>query len=337
MSLKLPDLQNIESAAETVYAFMQASPQLSWPLLNERCGGEVWVKHENHNPTGAFKVRGGLTYIKALLARQQEAQQPAVQQKAPQQKVTGLCAATRGNHGQSIAYAASRFGLSATLVVPQGNSPDKNAAMQALGAELIIEGTDFDESLAHCEALAAERNLHLLPPIASELLTGVATCTWELFSAVPDLDCLYVPIGVGSGICAALAAKKALGLDMEIIGVVSTNANTYQLSFEAGKPIATNSANTLADGLAVRNPSPEALAIILEGVSRIVAVTDEEVQQAIGIYFSDTHNVAEGAGAAPLAALLQDGGAGGKKAGLILTGGNINEQVFRAALETASA
>ena len=305
---------------------MQGSPQLSWPLLNERAGGEVWVKHENHNPTGSFKVRGGLTYIKQLLSQESSSGQ-----------VSGLCAATRGNHGQSLAFAAAKFGLGVTIFVPHGNSPDKNLAMKALGAELIIEGTDFDESLAQCKAVAEERNLHLIPPIDSHLLTGVATYSLEFLSAVPDLDCLYIPIGMGSGICATLAAKQALGLDVEIIGVVAANANTYQLSFAARQPRSTNSADTLADGLAVRNPSPEALAIMLDGVSRIVAVSEAEVQQAIGIYFNDTHNVAEGAGAAALAAMLQEGGAAGRKVGLVLTGGNINEQLFRSALASSAA
>lgn len=320
-NFKLPGLREIEQAAATIYETMQPSPQLSWPLLDMRCGAEVWVKHENHNPTGAFKVRGGLIYVKALVEREPD--------------LAGLCAATRGNHGQSVAFAAARYDLPATIVVPEGNSPDKNAAMKAYGAELITHGADFDESLAYCRELAQERGLHLVPSIDSGLIPGVATWAYELFSAVPDLDRIYVPVGLGSGICGVIAAKRALGLATEIIGVVSANANAYQLSFDAGAPVSTNSADTMADGLAVRNPSPDALDAIKSGVSRIQAVSEEEIQRAIGAYFSDTHNVAEGAGAAPLAALLQGDAEerAGKKIGLPLTGGNINRQVFLAALE----
>jgi threonine dehydratase len=317
--MRLPFLEEIEQSSALIYECMQPSPELEWPLLSQRCGTEVWVKHENHNPTGSFKVRGGLIYVAMLLAQRPE--------------VRGLCAATRGNHGQSVAYAAARHGLSAVIVVPEGNSPDKNAAMQALGAELIIHGRDFDVALDHARELAEARNLHFMPSIDGDLIPGVASYALEFFRNTPPLDRIYVPIGLGSGICGVIAARDALGLKTEIHGVVSSLANAYQLSIAAGKPVSTNTADTLADGLAVRNPSPDALDIIRASVADIVAVDDEEVLRAIGHYFTDTHNVAEGAGAAPLAAILQDPeGVRGKRIGLVLTGGNINEALFRRAL-----
>ncbi len=316
--MMLPDLKEIETAADLVYQSMQPSPQLSWPLLNRRTGCEVWVKHENHNPTGAFKVRGGLVYLNRLL------------EKAPD--CSGVCTATRGNHGQSVAYAAGARGLASVIVVPEGNSPDKNAAMKALGAELVVYGKDFDVALEHARLLADERQLHFMPSLDADLIPGVATYALELFRGAPALDRVYVPIGLGSGICGVIAAKKALGLSMEIVGVVSAEANTYALSFAAGESVPTDSADTLADGLAVRNPSPEALSLISKEVVDVVTVTDDEVLKAIRHYFTDTHNVAEGAGAAALAALLKSDDQVDRKIGLILTGGNINEALFRRAL-----
>ena len=316
--MNLPGLNEIEAAASLVYESMQPSAQISWPLLNERAGCEVWVKHENHNPTGAFKVRGGLIYVSRLVQRDPTC--------------TGLCAATRGNHGQSVAYAAAKYGLKAVVVVPEGNSPDKNAAMKAYGAQLIVYGEDFDVALEHARQVAQGRRLHFMPSLDEDLVPGVATYALEFFRGAPALDRIYVPVGLGSGICGVVAAKRALGLETEIIGVVSARANAYQLSVAAGKPVNTNSADTLADGLAVRNPSPEALAIIRREVKEIVTVEDDEVMQAIGAYFQDTHNVAEGAGAAPLAALLKDQDRKEKRIGVVLTGGNISQALFREAL-----
>ena len=316
--IHLPDLAEIEAAAEVIYKSMQASPQLSWPLLNARTGMNAWVKHENHNPTGAFKVRGGLIYVEQLVNRFPDC--------------PGICAATRGNHGQSVAFAAARHGLQAVIVVPEGNSPDKNAAMKAFGAELIVHGKDFDAALEHCRVLAEERQLHFVPSIDEGLIPGVATWALEFFRGTPALDRIYVPVGLGSGICGVVAAKKALGLDTEVIGVVSSHANTYQLSLAAGKPVGTNSADTIADGLAVRNASADALDIIRGEVSIIVDVDDEEVLGAIGYYFNDCHSIAEGAGAAPLAAAMKDAGNRGRNIGLVLTGGNIDQALFLRAL-----
>jgi threonine dehydratase len=270
-------------------------------------------------PTGAFKLRGGLVYMHELRERE-----PGVR---------GVIAATRGNHGQSIAVAARRFGLEATIVVPHGNSLEKNAAMRAQGAELVEHGSDFQDALEHAQALAARDGLHLVPSFHPALVRGVASWALELLRAEPDLAVLYVPIGLGSGVCAALEARDALGLRTQIVGVVAERAPTYALSLAAGRPVATDSADTLADGLAVRVPNAAALARIQAGVERIVAVSEAEIRAAIRAYFSDTHNVAEGAAAAALAACLREWEAvAGKRVGLVLTGGNIDRALYRAIL-----
>lgn len=320
--MKLPDLAEIEAAAEFIYRYMQASPQLTWPLLNNRAEAEVWVKHENHNPTGAFKVRGGLIYMSRL--------------KASEPDCPGICSATRGNHGQSIGFASQILDFPAVIFVPLGNNPDKNAAMKALGVELIVHGRDFDEAAQKCREVSEERGLHYMPSIGADLIAGVATYALEFFRGAPELDRIYVPIGLGSGICGVIAAKKALGVTTEIVGVVSAHANTYQLSLEAGRVIPTSSADTIADGLAVRNPSQDALELIREEVSGVVTVTDDEVLHAIGCYFSDTHNIAEGAGASSLAAVLKDDTNRGQRVGVVLSGGNISKPEFLQALATVT-
>ena len=307
-------LAELESAAHVVYAAMLPTPQLAWPLLARRAGREVWVKHENHTPTGAFKVRGGLN----LLARL------ATARPAP----PGIISATRGNHGQSMAYAARRHGLRCVIVVPHGNSLDKNAAMRAFGAELIEFGRDFDEAREHAAGLAREQHLHFVGPFARELVAGVGTYALELLRAVPKLESVYVPIGCGSGICGLISTRDALGLATEIVGVVSANANCYAQSFAARRPIETETADTLADGMAVRVPVPAALDVICRGAARIVEVTDAEVEAAMRAYFTDTHQIAEGAGAAPLAALLKEGDRAGRRAAVILSGGNVDREVY---------
>ncbi|MEH6634837.1 MAG: threonine dehydratase [Halioglobus sp.] len=318
--MKLPTVTELDSAAELVYRHMQPSAQLEWPLLSERCGCQVLVKHENHNPTGAFKVRGGLVYINRLRQREPD--------------IVGLVTATRGNHGQSVAFAASRHGMASVVVVPEGNNPDKNRAMQALGAELIVHGADFDEAVPFAQALAAERRLHRIPSFHMDLVSGVASYGLELFRSQPDLERVYVPIGLGSGICALVCARNALGLDTQIIGVVSSAADCYAKSLEEGVCISTESADTLADGMAVRVPSPEALDVMRGNVARVVRVDDDEVMAAMRFYFSDTHNVAEGAGAAPLAALLQEKALNtGSKVAVILSGGNVDAALYRQVLQ----
>ena len=309
------DLETLESAAAQVRRVVPPTPQYCWPLLSQRVGTEVWVKHENHTPIGAFKIRGGLVYLDEL--------------KRAQPTIRGVVTPTTGNHGQSIALAATRLGLAATIVAPFGNSPDKNRAMVGFGARLIEAGHDFQAAYEYAFALAERESLHLVRSYHALLVRGVASYGLELFRAVPVLDAVYVPIGLGSGICGVIAAREALGRAAEIVGVVAENAPTYALSFAAGAPVSTNSADTMAGGLAVRVPDPEALDIICKGASRIVMVSDAEIRRAMRILFSDTHNVAEGAGAAPLAAALQERDRlRGKRVALIQSGGNIDRNLL---------
>ena len=312
----LPSLAELEAAAVLVRAAgVLPTPQFTWPLLNARAGREVWVKHENHTEVGAFKVRGGLVYFDALRRERPD--------------VRGVIAATRGNHGQSVAFAARRHGLRAVIVVPIGNSTEKNAAMRALGAELIEHGEDFSAALAHAQELAAAQGLHAMPSFDRRLVLGVGTLALEFLRGAPDLDTVYVPIGLGSGICAMMAARDALGLKTRIVGVVSTLAPAYARSFASGRVEPHAATTQIADGMAVRQPNVEALAHIRRGVERIVEVTDAEVEVAMRALFSDTHNVAEGAGAAALAAVLAEkSAAAGRRAGLVLTGGNVDRAVF---------
>jgi threonine dehydratase len=320
MSALNPDKGKMAEAADKVHAALGPTAQICWPLLSARAGTEVWVKHENHLPTGAFKVRGGVIYMARL--------------RESEPGLAGVIAATRGNHGQSIAFAASRHGFSATIVVPHGNSASKNAAMRAFGAELVEHGHDFQAALEHARDLASERKLHFVQSFHPWLIEGVSTYGFELFSAQPDLDTVYVPIGLGSGICSVIAARDAFGLKTKVVGVVSANAAAYALSFKAGKPVATNSADTIADGMACRVPVDDAVARINQGADRIVDVTEDEIRNAMRIYFDDTHNAAEGAGAAGLAALLKEGAAkAGKKVGLILSGGNVDAPLFKEVLQ----
>lgn len=313
--MTLPSLNALEAAAELVHCVIPPTPQIRWPLLCARTDAEVWVKHENHTPVGAFKVRGGLVYMEELRQREPH--------------VTGVIAATRGNHGQSVAFAAGRAGLRSVLIVPHGNSREKNAAMRALGAELIEHGHDFQEAYEHAARLAGEERLHLVRSFDDALLRGVASCPLELFRAVPNLDTVYVPIGLGSGVCAAIAVRNALWLQTEIVGVVAARAPAYALSFAARRPVSSDVGETIADGMACRVPDPAAIEIILKGASRVVTVEEDEIQAAMRHLFSDTHNVAEGAGAAPLAALLQERDRmRGQRAALILTGGNVDREVF---------
>lgn len=303
-------IATFDAAAAIIYRALTPSPQIHWPLLSQHCGTEVWVKHENHLPTGAFKVRGGLVFAEHL-ARDGTAK--------------GVIAATRGNHGQSVAFAARRHGIAAVIVVPENNNPDKNRAMRAYGAELIEHGRDFDSAYEFAMALGEERGLTLFPSFHPVLLHGVGTYAVELLRAIADLDTVYVPIGLGSGICALIAARDALGLATKVVGVVATGADAYAQSFAAHEVRVTASADTMADGLAVRTPNPDALAMILAGAERIVAVTDDEIMEAMSMYFSATHNIAEGAGAAPLAALLRERERyHGERVGLVLSGGNID-------------
>jgi threonine dehydratase len=309
-------LTELQAAAGVIRTHLQPSPQIHWPLLAERTGADVWVKHENHLPTGAFKVRGGLVLADRL--RRESAD------------IRGLISATRGNHGQSVAFAGRRHGFRVSIVVPHGNSAEKNAAMAALGATLVEYGVDFEAAREEAHRRAEAAGLLFVPSFGPDLVKGVATYALELFQAVADLDAVYVPIGLGSGICGTIMARDLLGLSTRIIGVQSSGADCYARSFEAGRAIVGNRADTLADGVAVRQPDDDALRIILAGAERIVTVLDDEIAAAIRAYWTDTHNLVEGAGAAPLAALLQERAVmKGKRVALIASGGNIDLALFR--------
>jgi threonine dehydratase len=313
--ITLPAKAELERAAEIVYRDVTPTPQYAWPLLAQRLGTEVWVKHENHLQVGAFKLRGALVYFENLKRREPE--------------VRGVIAATRGNHGQAVAYAARLHGLTATIVVPHGNSREKNAAMRALGAELIEHGEDFQEAVVHAMRLERERGLHRVPSFHRDLLCGAATFWLELFRAAPALDLVLAPIGLGSNICGAAAARAACGSSARIIGVVSNRAPAYAQSFAQGRLVESPVSTRIADGLACRRPDADALAIIREVVDEIVQVSDDEIEAAMAAYFADTHNVAEGAGAAALAAALQlKERLRGKRVGLPLSGGNVDREVF---------
>jgi threonine dehydratase len=317
-------LDELESAAATVHAFVPPTPAHAWPLLAAATGAEVVVKHENHTPTGSFKARGGLVYVDALVRGGSKLKSP----------IKGLVTATRGNHGQSIAAAATRNGIPVVIVVPEGNSLEKNAAMAAFGGEIVTGGKDFDESRAVAAEIQRQRGYHFVPSFHRDLVRGVATYAHELFAACGGLDAVYVPIGMGSGICGLITVRDLFGLKTEIIGVVADNAPAFALSFAAGRPVQTNSAATFADGVATRDPPAEALEIICKGASRVVRVREDEIAQAIRLYYTTTHNLAEGAGAAPLAALLQEKSRyAGKRVGLILTGGNIDMPVLAKILQ----
>jgi len=314
------DKNDLEQAAHLVHAHMPPTPQYVWPQLCEKVGATVWVKHENHTPTGAFKVRGGITFADWL--------------RRTHPDVQGIITATRGNHGQSQARAATAAGLQVRILVPQGNSPEKNAAMRGFGGTVIEYGEDFDDARVEAQRLSEEENLFMVPPFHRELVRGVASYALELFAAAADLDTVYVPVGCGSGICGVIAARDALGLRTEIVGVVSTKALSVKLSFESGNLTETDSAATFADGIAVRVPVKEAFDIYSKGADRIVEVNDDEIAAAIRIYFRDTHNAAEGAGAASLAALLREKDRmRGKNVSVILTGGNIDTEDFAAILQ----
>lgn len=315
LTTSLPTIEEIKAAQQQVYAVMPPTPQFAWPLLCDRLGAEVWVKHENHTPIGAFKARTAVVYV-AEVFRENGG-------------ITELVTATRGNHGQSVALAARRFGVTAHIVVPRGNSPEKNAAMRAQGADLIEFGGDYQESKEHAQTLAAEHGWHFVPAYHRNIVTGVATFWLEFFSAVPDLDVVYVPIGQGSGICSCTAVRNGLNLKTRIVGVVAEGAPAYALSFEAGRKIAAPVTTLLGDGMACRVPDDASLEVVLENVDRVLRVSEEEIRQAMKIYFTDTHNVVEGAGAAGLAAALNEKDSlKGKRVGLVITGGNVDHDVF---------
>jgi threonine dehydratase len=312
-------LAELEAAVPIVRAAIPPTPQFAWPLLRQRTGVDVVVKHENHTPTGAFKVRGGIVYLDRL--------------KRERPQVKGVITATRGNHGQSLAFACGRAGIACTVVVPFGNSTEKNAAMQAFGAELIEHGRDFDEARERAAEIAQERGYEYGKSFDKDLVLGVATYAHELFTAEPALDAVFVPIGLGSGVCGVIGARDALGHKAQVFSVVSDRANTYRLSLDAGRLVPTNSADTFADGMAVRIPDAEAFAIMQAGMAGLIEVTDDEVAEAIRALYTDTHTLAEGAGAAAFAALMRERAAfQGKRVAVIVSGQNIDRPLMATVL-----
>lgn len=320
--MQLPSLDDIQRASDIVHTVMPPTAQYTWPLLNARAGAEIWVKHENHSPVGAFKLRGAMVYMDWL--------------KQHHPEVTGVVAATRGNHGQGVALAAARYGLTATIVVPFGNSREKNRAMKSLGGELIEHGSDFQAALEFAIALANQRRMHMVPSFHPLLVHGTGTYAFELLTAVPALDMIYVPIGLGSSICGVISVRNALGHGAKIVGVVAEEAPAYALSFREKQAISHSANSRLADGLSCRVPVPDALEIMLSHVDHIVSVSEAEIAAAMRAYYEDTHNIAEGAAAAALAGALKERKAlQGKRVGVVLTGGNVDREIFLKALTQA--
>ncbi|WP_348261234.1 threonine dehydratase [Telmatobacter sp. DSM 110680] len=322
--MTLPSLKQIREAQDVLYRYMPPTPQYSWPLINQRSGAEVWIKHENHTPVGAFKIRGALIYTEWL--------------RRSQSNLKGVVAATRGNHGQGVAMAARIHGISCVIVVPHGNSAEKNRAMIAQGAELVEHGQDFQESLEFARTLSTKREFVMVDSFHERLVMGTATYALEFFQSVPALDRVYVPIGLGSSVCGVSAARNALGLATEIIGVVASGSPSYSLSFAQHRVVDAPSRTAIADGLACRTPNALAMEIIWQNVSRIVEVSDVEIACAMCVLFKDTHNVAEGAAAAALAGAMQEQEANrGKRIGVVLTGGNVDADVFARVLSGEKA
>ena len=311
----LPSREKIDDAARFLAPLVPPTPQFRWPQVAAAFGAEVWLKHENHSPTGAFKARSGATYFRALMERE-----PGC---------PGVITATRGNHGQAVGLAARRFNLPATIYVPRGNSVEKNAAMRALGVTLVEHGDDFQEAREEAIRVGAQRGLHAVPAFHPDLVLGTSTCWAELFRAVPDLDVVYVPIGQGSGACGAAAARNAWSPRTKIVGVVSAQATCFSKSFAARRVVESPVETLLGDGMACRRPDEDALALVLENVSRIVEVTDAELADAMRRIFAMTHNVAEGAGAAAFAAAWRERESlAGLRVALALSGGNVDSAVF---------
>jgi threonine dehydratase len=316
-----PSLNDLETAAALIYKSMPPTPQYRWPLLEARVGTTVWVKHENHTPVGGFKIRGGLVYVDELY------------RAGP--KPNGVISATRGNHGQSIGFAARQYGIRAAVVVPVGNSIEKNAAMRSLGVEVIEKGRDFQEASEIADEMAVARGWHRFPSFHPLLVRGVGTYALELFRAVPDLHTVYVPVGLGSGICGVIAARDALGLRTEVVGVVSEGAPAFALSYDQGRVVSHEVTTRVADGMACRTPVEPALSVARNGAERVIKVSDDEVKSAMRAFFEDTHNTAEGAGAAALAALLKEKEAmRGRNVAVVLSGGNVDSGLFATILQS---
>ncbi len=317
-------LAELDAAAAEVHAFIPPTPQHRWALLSDRIGAEVFVKHENHTPLGAFKCRGGVTYLNRLKQREPE--------------TPGVVSASSGNHGQSLAYSGQRMGLRVMIVIGSTSNPEKRASMAALGAELVDQGDTTEEKIALAQRMGANSGLHFVPPWHPDLVLGVASYGLELLRGVPDLDTVYVPIGLGSGACGVIAARDALGLKTRIVGVVAAGANAYEVSFAAGRPISKPGRTPVAEGIEIATPHPDAFAWLKRGLERVVAVTDDEILEAIRVLLSDTHNLAEGAGAAALAALMKEKEQNrGKRVAVVLSGGNADAALIGRALQDGAA
>jgi threonine dehydratase len=313
------DLDELAEATTVVRRHVPATPQFVWPLLNEVAGSTVVVKHENHTPVGAFKVRGGLVYVDRLVRERPD--------------VRGIVSATRGNHGQSLAFAGLAHGVRVKIFVPHGNSVEKNAAMRALGAEVIEFGVDFQAARERSVVVGDEEGLETVPSYHRDLVLGVATYAYELFTAAGPLDTVYVPIGMGSGVNAHIAVRDLLGLETRIVGVVAAGAPATQLSFVAGHVVSTESVSTFADGVACRVPDEASIAATIAGAERVIAVSEDEVAEAMRIIFRTTHNVAESAGAVGLAGLLSESvDMRGERSAFVLSGGNVDSDQFRLVL-----
>jgi threonine dehydratase len=311
----LPDRAAIDSAAQFIATLVPSTPQYVWPQVAAAFGAEVWLKHENHTPIGAFKARSAAMYFQKMMQREP--------------KCPGVITATRGNHGQAVGLAARRFKLPATVYVPHGNSVEKNNAMRALGVTLVEHGHDFQESREEAARVGARDGLHMVPAFHPDIVLGVTTYWAELFRAAPDLDVIYVPIGQGSGVCAAAAARNAYSPGTKIVGVVSAHAQAFSKSFAAKQIVESPVETKLGDGMACRKPDADALALILANVSRVVEVTDAELAAAMRAIFAMTHNVAEGAGAAAFAAAWRERESlAGQRVGITVSGGNVDTDVF---------
>lgn len=320
--MKIPVLDELHRATELVRTVMPATPTYSWPLLNARTGAEVWLKHENHSPVGAFKIRTATVYVDWL--------------KREHPEIAEVVAATRGNYGQGVAFAAKRMGWKVTIVVPYRNSREKNRAMQAQGAELVEHGADFQAANEHATKLAAQTGAHKIPSYDRLLAVGAGTFALEMFTAAPELNTVYVPVGMGSSICGMVAAREALGLRTKIVGVTAKAAPATALSFAAGRVVPRAVSDTIADGVSCRIPVQEALDVMLRHVERFVEVSEEEIRAAMRAIYEDTHNVAEGAGAVAIAAVLQDRDrVAGKRVAAVITGGNVDREVFASVLDEA--
>ncbi len=319
-----PGFEDVLRAREVVSRHLPRTPAWTYPALNAELGFELWIKHENHQPVGAFKVRGGVNLLASL---------------APDERARGVIAATRGNHGLSVAWAARRFDVHATIVVPHGNNPEKNEAMRALGAELVEHGRDFDEAREQVETLVKQHGYRYVHSANEPLLiAGVATAALELFEDVSGLDALFVPVGLGSGVCGAALARAEKSPATRLIGVQAERAPAIWRSWLERRPVSTASADTFADGLATRVPAELTLRLMLRDLDDFLLVSEAAMARAVADLLRFTHNLAEGAGAAPLAAAqtLRERLAG-RRVAMILSGGNIDTATLRRVLDGAIA